>query len=253
MDVNDLPQLVFAFTICFARIGTAVMLLPGFGEAYVPGRVRLVFALTLTTAIFPIIQNKLPAVPEGSFEFLTIIITEVAIGGFLGLLAKMVFASLMTAGVVIAFHTSLSNALLFDPTQSSQSGAIGAFLTTTGLVILFATNMHHLVISALVESYDVFKIVTKDFVGDMANLVIKTLSGSFYLAVKMASPFIFMSLVLNSSMGLIAKLMPQMQVYFVLLPVQISLGLLILGLILPMVMQGFVTMYYEIYSGFLAK
>ena len=251
MELTELPQIIFSFIICFARLGTAIMILPGFGEAFVPARFRLIMALLLSYIIFPIVENHLPAVPQGDLLFFMIIFKEMAIGFFLGLIAKIIFTSLMAAGVIISFHSGLANALMFDPTNASQSGLLGGFLTAVGLTIIFATNMHHLFISALVESYTLLNMSTR-FLGDMSQVIVNTVSSSFYLAAKMSAPFIVMSVILNSIMGLMGRLMPQMQAYFVLLPIQLALGFIILGLILPVIMEAFVALMDQTYGGLIS-
>ena len=132
-----LSQLVaadlFSLVLVFARIGSAIMLLPGFGEVYVSGRIRLIIALALTLVITPVVGTHLPDLPKGPLELFVLIGSEVLIGLFLGALARFLVSSLHVAGVVIGYQSSLANAQLFDPNTAQQGSLIGTFLNVLGV------------------------------------------------------------------------------------------------------------------------
>ena len=119
-----------------------------------------------------------------------------------------------------------------DPTQGEQGVIIGNFLTMLGITLFFATDMHHLVIAALNDSYTLFEPGEVPVVGDVAALVTKTVSGAFRIGIQLSAPFLVFGLLFNIGLGVLSRLMPQMQVFFVALPLSILIGLLFLLLVL---------------------
>ena len=249
ISVETLPEIVLTFFLVFGRIGTALMAMPGFGDHFVNLRIRLTFALTFTVVLYPVVVEHLGPVPSHIFAFFVLLFHEIVIGLFLGTLAKIIHLSLSTAGIIISFNSALSNSLMFNPVQGQQSGLIGAFLTIMGLTFIFVANIHHIALSALVESYVFFDFFNIQTIGDMTNLIVDVFRKSFELSFKMASPFVFMSLIIYTGMGVMARLMPQMQVFFVIIPLQILLAFLILAVSLPMIMNLFMQMFHDYYLG----
>ena len=105
-----------------------------------------------------------------------------------------------------------------------------------GLTLIFATNMHYLVIAALNSSYDLFEPGEVPAVGDVAALVTKTAAGAFRIGIQLSAPFLAFGLLFNIGLGVLSRLMPQMQVFFVGMPLSIMLGLVILVFVLTAMM-----------------
>src|SRR5262245_49419848 len=139
--------------LVFARIGTMVMLLPGLGELSVPVRVRLTAALVLAAVLMPLHRSAY-VVELGTFgPVLTMLAQEVFIGAVLGLTARLTISALQVAGSVIAQQLGLGFVTAVDPTMGQQGVIVGNFLTILGVTLIFATDLHHLVIGALDDSY----------------------------------------------------------------------------------------------------
>ena len=151
IDISLLPALAAAFMLVFARIGAMVMLLPGFGEANIPVRVRLAIALALTLIILPLHRNAYTVSMTSIAPLLVLMVQEIIIGVVLGATARVTLSALSVAGSVIAQQLGLGFVTTVDPTQGQQGALIGNFLTMLGLTLLFATDMHHLVIAAQVR------------------------------------------------------------------------------------------------------
>lgn len=236
MDTMTLQEFmvsgVFAFMLTFARMGTAAMVMPGLGDAFVSPRIRLHLALGISFVLMPVIWPKIPSPLPGTFALLTLIIMEFVVGLFFGAIARIFMTALDVAGMLISFSSSLSNAQLFNPSLASQGSLVGAFLSVTGIVFLFATNMHHLLIMGVVESYELFPIGGVPDTGSMAELVAKAVSGSFLIGVKIAAPFLVLTLMIYVSMGVLSRVMPQVQVFILALPLQILLSLVLMALIM---------------------
>lgn len=236
IDISLLPALAAAFILVFARIGSMVMLLPGFGEANIPVRVRLGIALALTLILLPMHRNAYNVSMTSMAPLLVLMVHEIVIGVVLGATARVTLSALAVAGSVIAQQLGLGFVTTIDPTQGQQGALIGNFLTMLGLTLLFATDMHHLVIAALSESYNVFSPGQLLPSGDVAALATRVFATAFKIGVQLAAPFIVFGLVFNLGLGVLARLMPQMQVYFVGVPLSILAGFLILAAIIATMM-----------------
>src|SRR6059058_5276463 len=225
VDISLLPALAAAFMLVFARIGAMVMLLPGFGETNIPVRIKLAIALALTLIILPL-HRAAYAIDMQSLAPLTVMLVhEIVIGVVLGATARVTLAALQVAGSVIAQQMGLGFVTAVDPTQGQQGLLIGNFLTLLGMTLLFATDSHHLVIAALNESYRIF------------------LPGELMPSGDVAAPFLVFGLVFNIGLGVLARLMPAMQVYFVGVPLSIMVGFLIFAFVLTGMMATYLNYF----------
>lgn len=239
IDISLLPALAATFMLVFARIGAMVMLLPGFGETNIPVRVRLGIALALTLIILPLHRNAYQISMTSMAPLLVLIFHEIVIGVVLGATARVTLSALAVAGSVIAQQLGLGFVTSVDPTQGQQGALVGNFLTILGLTLLFATDTHYLIIEALSASYTIFAPGELMPSGDIASLATRAFAGAFKIGIQLSAPFIVFGLVFNLGLGVLARLMPQMQVYFVGVPLSMLAGFLILAAILATMMGLF--------------
>nr|WP_221237084.1 flagellar biosynthetic protein FliR [Roseospira goensis] len=235
---------VFNVLLVFTRLGFAVMLLPGFGAAYVTPRVRLVVAFMLALVVAPLVEPVLPPEPESATVLVLLLVSEVLIGTFIALVVNLLFAALHLAGTSIGFASGLMNAQAFDPNTTQTSALILQLLTMMALVLIFILNLHHLMIRALVESYSLFPPGVLPPLGDFVAYGAQVLTRSFHIGWQLSAPMVIFTIVFYVGMGLMARLMPQLNVFFVSLPLKILTGLGILFVILPAVMLVFLR-YFE--------
>lgn len=245
-----LPAGVFAVLLVFARMGSALMILPGIGDGFVAPRIRLLLGVLIALLVAPVVSDRLPAMPPTTVGLVVLLLGEVLVGLFFGTLGRVLMGALTTAGMVMAYMSTLANALVNDPTAQQQGSIAGSFLTVTATVLIFALNLHHLMLAAVVESYELFTPGALPPVGDLSELVTETVAKSFLLGIQMAAPFIAVGLTFYLGLGLLARLMPQVQVFFVAIPLQITLGLVVLLLSLPIVMQWFMTIFEATFRPF---
>ena len=239
IDVSFLPVYAAVFMLSFARIGTMVMLLPGLGEMTVSPRVRLTIALVLTAVIMPLHRNDYQIDLRAFGPVLLTLGQELLIGIVLGLLARLTIAALQIAGSVVAQQMGLGFVTAVDPTQGQQGVIVGNFLGVLGVTLIFATDLHYLVIAALNDSYTLFRPGEVPIMGDAANLLTGTVASAFRIGVQLAAPFLVFGLLFNLGLGVLSRLMPQMQVFFVGLPLSILLGFLILLAVIGAMMAVF--------------
>jgi flagellar biosynthetic protein FliR len=239
LDVSFLPALAAAFMLVFARIGAMVMLMPGLGEVNIPVRVKLSIALALTLIILPLHRTAYQIDMTSLTPLLVLMLHEIVIGVVLGATARVTLSALQVAGSVIAQQLGLGFVTAVDPTQGQQGLLIGNFLTILGITLLFATDTHHLVIAALNDSYKIFSPGELMQSGDLAALATRAFAAAFKIGMQLAAPFLVFGLVFNIGLGVLARLMPQMQVYFVGVPLSIMVGFVILAAVLATMMGTF--------------
>src|SRR3546814_870383 len=219
-----LPQQAFSLLLVFVRLGSALMLLPGFGESYISPRIRLLLALTVTVVVLPVLPPVLPPLPDSAVALFLLIFGEAFIGFFLGSVARLLMAALSIGGMMIATVTGLANALTNDPTAAQQGSIAGSFLTMLALLIILALDLHHVLLRGVIESYNIFVPGQPLLVGDISQMITRVVSKAFLLGFQLASPFVAVALIFNLGLGLLSRLMPQMQVLFIAIPLQIVIG-----------------------------
>lgn len=223
---------VFAFALTFVRLGTAIMIMPGVGDSFVPGKIRLHFAVALTLALFPLTASYVPDPLPGTFGLFSLILMEFIIGIFFGGIARIFMMALDTAGMVISISSGLSNAQMFNPALATQGSLVGAFLSVTGIVVLFAMNLHHLLFAGIIESYEFFPLGALPDLGSMAEMIARSVSAAFAIGIKIAAPFLVISILIYTGMGVLSRLMPQVQVFLIALPLQILIALVLMSMFL---------------------
>ena len=251
----NLEQLVsvnlFQFFLVFARLGSAIMLLPGFGEAYVSPRIRLVFALAVSLALMPMISARLPLLPASMAEFAALLVIEIGIGIFFGMIARLILLGVQTAGSVIALQIGIASALVADPTTQQQAAVTGNFLLALTIVLIFATGLDHMTLKGLVGTYAIFPPGRIPPMADIADHAARIVADSFAVAIAMTAPFLVYGIVFAVALGLLARLMPTLQVFFIAMPMQILAGFALMAVALTAMMLYFLSSYEERMSLFL--
>lgn len=240
--LGTLPITVFGAFLVFCRIGAFFMTAPAFGDFSLSPRLRLVAAITVTMVVAPLAASALPGFDPDNGAFLFgLIFGEILVGIFLGLAARMMMAALNVAGQIIAFQMGLALAQIFDPTQELQGAIIGGFLAILGTTMIFATDLHHVMLIALTDSYSLLVPGQLPAFGDLSQTMVTTLSRAFALGLQLSAPFVMFGLVFYIGAGVLNRLMPQAQVFFMLMPANLILGLTLLMMTVGLLMSVFLT------------
>jgi flagellar biosynthetic protein FliR len=242
-DISLLPALAATFMLVLARVSAMVMLLPGLGESNIPARIKIAIAVLLTLIILPLHHSAYQIDLQSMNPLLVMMVHEIIVGVVLGATARVTLSALQVGGAVIAQQMGLGFVTSVDPTQGQQGVLIGNFLTMLGVTLLFATDSHYLVIAALNDSYAIFSPGDLTPSGDIAALATRAFAAAFKIGIQLSAPFLVFGLVFNIGLGVLARLMPQMQVYFVGVPLSILVGFLIFSLVLVAMMGTFLTYF----------
>lgn len=242
---------VFTYFIVFMRVGAMLALMPAIGETNIPAQIRLALALILAVVMVPLVGQAVPAMPSGVFALAWLIVTEILTGLFVGLTARLMMSALHLAGTIIAFQSGLAAAQSFDPAQGSQSALVSRFFSLIGVVAIFAAELHHLAIKAMAGSYALFTPGAPLPLADATQTIIEVVAHSFALGLQLSAPFLVYGMVYNIALGLLARLMPQLQVFFIAMPANIMLSFFILMFTLSAMMMWFLTRFESQLSRYL--
>jgi flagellar biosynthesis protein FliR len=214
-----------AFALVLARVGAAMALLPGIGEAVAPAVVRIGLALSITILLIPKLQPTMPPVPAAGLSMGLMIASEVITGLWFGWVARMIVLALPTGVQFISYFIGLSSVLQPDAELGAQSGALGKLFEVTAPVILLVTELYRLPLIAL---DGLFQLIPPGHIlppAESAEVAVRAITTAFNLALQLASPFVVIVIAWHVAMGLIARIVSRMQIYFVSMPGQIVLGL----------------------------
>ncbi|PZU87252.1 MAG: flagellar type III secretion system protein FliR [Chelatococcus sp.] len=239
MQIAILPELSALFVLVFARVGTLVMLMPGIGERFIISRARLSLAFFIALLLMPVARPTL-RVPAEMTGIVGLLLGEILIGLVIGVSARLVMASLQTAGTIVAQTMGLGFAMTVDPTGGLQNPSIGNLLTMLGITLILTSDLHHLAIAAIYESYRVLPPAAIPNLADVVALALRAASGGFAIAVQISAPFIVFGLLFNLGLGVLARLMPQLQVFFLAVPASILGGMVVLLAVVGVMMGVFV-------------
>jgi flagellar biosynthetic protein FliR len=198
-------------------------------------------SLAIATALGP----SLPPPPPTTAGLVMLVGGEVLIGLFIGAAARTLLAALHVGGTIISMQSGLAAASYFDPSQATQGTLPGNLLTTTALVLLFVTDTHHMLLQALAASYERFTPGAFPPMNDIAQTMTRFVSEAFVLGARIAAPLMLLSLLLYLGMGILNRLMPAFQVFFVAIPLQLLLALAVISLSLGGGLIAFFTLFED--------
>jgi len=221
----------YGFVATAARTGAIFALLPGLGETGIPATVKAGLILTVTLVLQPVVAPLLPPRPAADAELARLIAVELANGLWFGWLARVVVASLPLAGQFVADVSGLSNVLMPSPDSGAQTSAISRLYETAVPALILSSGLYMLPLSALAGFYRLVPPGTLPWAGDGAAASVAAVAASFELALRLAAPFVLTGFAWNLAVGLIARFVPRMQVFFVAMPGQIGLALILLALL----------------------
>lgn len=238
-------QTVILYMAGFLRIGSCFMYMPAIGDSTVSPMIRLILAVMSTIAIMPSIEQNIPVIKSIDGGAVLLLGQELMIGLCIALMSRIFLSAIHVAGMTIGSMLGLSIAMLFDPSQQSQSNTVGSFLSLTITMLLLANNVHMLFIQAIANSYHTIHFADIGQYGSLMEGIAQSVGKMWLIGIQMSAPFILVNIVLMFGSGVLAKLMPQLQIFFIMVPVQILLGILVLLVSLSGISSWFIGQYLE--------
>jgi flagellar biosynthetic protein FliR len=227
-----LPQLQM-FLLVFLRIGAILMTLPVFESRSIPHLFKLALAFAVSLILFPVLDLK-PVPLAGSIFTLGIgAVGEILLGLVIGFSVKLIFAGIQLAGQMAGYQMGFAIANVMDPDQSQQVLLLAQFNNLVALLIFLTINAHYWFIRALTHSYRMIPPLNVHFDGTLMEYLIEMSGKMFVISIQVGAPIIAALLVTSVVFGLMARTVPQMNVFIVAMPIQIGVGLLFIGFSLP--------------------
>jgi flagellar biosynthetic protein FliR len=220
---------VFGYMLVFMRIGGAMMFFPGISETFVITRARFFFAAAISLVLYVPLSPTLPPMPPTTGGLTLLLMQETFVGVFFSALLRLLMDVLETAGSITSMQLGLSNAMMLNPSLATQSTLTSVFFGLAGIVLLFVTGLDHLLLRGLVETYTIFPAGTALPTGDVVQTYTRLMTKCFAVGVELAAPLLIVSLLLYAIMGFMQRLMPQIQLFLVVLPMQIWGGTFVLA------------------------
>ncbi|MDB5720641.1 MAG: fliR [Alphaproteobacteria bacterium] len=237
--MNALPAETAVFLLLFARVGGVLMMLPVFSDESVPAQIRLLIALGMALGLWGLLGPKIPVSAQNAL--VSTLIAEIMVGLAIGAIVRIMFMAAVMAGALISLNIGLSSALVFDPSQGGQVPLLSKFIAVAAAVVCLSLGVHHLWIGAIVKSYDMFPVGGLPPAADFAQLAIHTVTHAMALALSLAAPLLVYGIVFNAALGLMARLAPAIQIFFIAQPLNLLLGLAILATLFGTILAAFST------------
>ncbi|MFQ5672373.1 MAG: flagellar biosynthetic protein FliR [Nitrospinales bacterium] len=218
------------FLFVFIRVGAIVIFAPVLGSGTVPRTLKIGLIFMVSVLVFPLVDSVLLVRPRGMLDLGVRLLSEGAIGLIIAYAARLVFVAVQVAGTVIDFQMGFGVVNVIDPQTNTQVSVTAQFQSILAILLFLALDAHHFFIHAIVDS---FKIINPDhfnFSASTMEFFLNLFAGAFVTAVKLAAPAMAVLFFISVALGLIARTVPQMNVFIVAFPLQIGMGLLMIGL-----------------------
>ena len=228
----SLPQLQLFFLV-FLRVGAIIMSIPVFDSKSVPLFFKIALAFTTSMVLFPLLDLAPLPVLNNLFALGVSAAGEILLGLVIGFSVKLIFAGIQLAGQLAGYQMGMALANVMDPSASQQVPLLAQFNNLIALLIFITINAHYWFVRALAQSYKLVPPLDVNFSGSLMEHLIKMSGNMFVIGIQIGAPVIAALLITSVAFGLIARTVPQMNVFIVAMPLKIGVGLLFLGFSLP--------------------
>jgi flagellar biosynthetic protein FliR len=230
---------LFRFLFLVVRVSGMFLAFPFLSSRVVPAHLKIVCVISLSISLYPAVRAQPIHLPQGPTHLGLLVLGELFIGMIIGFVAQVLFAGVQLGGTLMNQQMGLSMAHIFDPNHGQQTPIIANFQYILAVLLFFSVQGHHWFIYTLAESLHAIPLEGITVPRTIVEPVVELLSRAFVMAVKIAAPVTVALLLANIAMGIVARLVPQMNIFMLSFPLNLGIGLVILGLALPYVLGGF--------------
>ncbi|MCI6751824.1 flagellar biosynthetic protein FliR [Selenomonas bovis] len=237
------------FLLMLTRCSGIFMIAPFFGSLNIPVTIRAAAAFAFTLVLFPVVDGLgTVAAPPSVWAFAGAVLAELFIGWLIGFIAYVCFSAIHMAGKVMDMQVGFAVVNVMDPTSGQQIPLIGSLLYNLGIIVFLVTNGHHVIITALVESFRMVPLAAMQPNLSLTMLLVDFTNGIFVTGMKIAMPVTFAILLVNVALGILARTMPQMNIFVVGIPLQLMVGVGVLSMLLPFYVMFLDVLFNEMYG-----
>ena len=250
IDFYDILQgQLAAFLLVLSRTSGIFFISPFFGATNIPYRLRAVVAIATAFLIFPVIvRENIVTAPASVIMFAGTIAQEMFVGWLIGFVAFVAISAINTSGKIMDMQVGFSVANVMDPTSGQNAPLIGSFLNYLAIIYFLVANGHHMILTALVQSFRVVPLDSVVWNPSIADFIINITNGVFVVGMKIAMPVTFAILITNVGMGILARTMPQMNIFVVGIPMHLMIGTFMLSMLLPFYILFLDVMFSDMYA-----
>jgi len=228
----DFEQLALFF-LALARIIAFFISGPIFSLRNIPATIKVGLSFLTAVMVFPLISPAYEVFPLDGWEYIFALVRETLVGLAIGYTASLLLVAVVYAGSLMDIHIGFFMSQIFDPLSGSMAGILSRFMYLLGMAALLAFDGHHLIIAALVRSFQLVPLNTAQITGASALFLIKIFAQMLSIGVQIAAPLVAVMLIIDVTMGLIARTAPQINVFMLGFPVKIIAGLITLSVMVP--------------------
>ncbi|WP_416196364.1 flagellar biosynthetic protein FliR [Selenomonas sp.] len=237
------------FLLMLTRCSGIFMIAPFFGSLNIPVTIRAAAAFAFTLVLFPVVDGLgTVAAPPSVWAFAGSVLAELFIGWLIGFVAYVCFSAIHMAGKVMDMQVGFAVVNVMDPTSGQQIPLIGSLLYNLGIIVFLVTNGHHVIITALAESFRMVPLAAMQPNLSLTMLLVDFTNGIFVTGMKIAMPVTFAILLVNVALGILARTMPQMNIFVVGIPLQLMVGVGVLSMLLPFYVMFLDVLFNEMYG-----
>ncbi|XVK31201.1 flagellar biosynthetic protein FliR [Pectinatus haikarae] len=241
------------FLLVLTRISGIFLISPFLGSVNIPVNIRVGTAFFISIVLFPVIEMQgLPALPQRVDQYAALVVAELLIGWMIGFVGYVLFSAINVGGQLIDMQVGFATISVMDPTSGQQVPLVGSFLYNLCILIFLSVNGHYIILSALSESFMAVPAMSAQFDGRIVMFMIDIIGGVFATGLKLALPVLFAILLTNVGLGVLARTMPQMNIFVVGIPAQIIIGIFVIGIMLPFYALFLDVIFNELYGGITA-
>lgn len=242
-------ELILASFLIFVRVGAMVMTAPFFSSSTFPVQVKLFFAILTSILLYPVIpaQQVVISPDTSGVVLMLLILGELLVGAAMGLVGQLIFAGLELAGRLISLKIVLAFAELVDSMTQQKSTLVGNLFGMIGILVFLAIDGDKIYLSALAKSFELIPVHQAEI--QLAGpYMLEIATYLFVIGVQVASPFMIVLFLLDLSLAIFARIMPQANVMFIALPLKLGIGFLLLLWIIPYLPVAFELMLQRLFD-----
>jgi flagellar biosynthetic protein FliR len=232
------PETLIVFLLLTVRLGAIVISLPLLGARNVPAQLKVLFTLMLSVGFYPLIQTQQVPIPQRLGDLVLVIVSEMLIGLTIGFVAQILFAGIQLGGELMSQQMGLNIATIFDPNNAQQVSLVTHFQQTLAMFIFLSSSAHHVFIVAMAESLHSIPLAGLSASGAVLPVLLSLLGKACVVAIQLAAPVSVALLLATFALGILTRLVPQLNVFQLSFPATLGLGIVMLGLALPYLIGG---------------
>lgn len=237
------------FLLVLTRVSGIFLISPFFGSMNIPMMIRACTAFLISLIIFPVIDVQgAPNLPPVMLQYAALVVIELIVGWMMGFVGYVLFSAINLSGQLIDMQVGFAMINEMDPTSGQQIPLVGSFLYNLCILIFLASNGHYIILSALTESFSSVPVMTAHFDGSIVLFMTNITGSIFVTGMKLALPVLFAILLTNVGLGVLARTMPQMNIFVVGIPAQIVAGIFVIGMTLPFYSLFLDVIFNDLYS-----